>query len=282
VRAATEARETYALTRVPADDKAMTEYIEAALADQETGGALPFAIYDLRSQAVVGSTRFLDLDYWSSPSAWPPGRSAPRLDAIPTVAEIGSTWLASTAQRTGCNTEAKLLMLGHAFDTWGVLRVTLKTDSRNTRSRRAIERIGGRFEGIRRAHARAVDGTVRDSAYYSIVATEWPGVSAALKARLSALSPHRSCLLVSQPERELGRPLGHVGFHGGIGLVDFQTGAPPVSVRRLPGVPGQVVLVRPLHSREAVAPSRPSGWPVYRIVAYRPGASTPACTRSSR
>jgi RimJ/RimL family protein N-acetyltransferase len=164
----------------------MTEYIEAALADQRTGCALPFAVYDLRSQAAVGSTRFLDLDYWSSPSTWPPGRSAPLLDADPTVAEIGSTWLASSAQRTGCNTEAKLLMLGHAFDTWGVLRVTLKTDSRNTRSRRAIERIGGRFEGIRRAHVRAVDGSVRDSAYYSIVATEWPDVSASLRARLSA------------------------------------------------------------------------------------------------
>lgn len=199
VRAATEARETYDFTRVPADDRAMTEYIEAALADQKTGGALPFAIYDLRRQAVVGSTRFLDLDYWSSPSAWPPGRSMPRLDATPTVAEIGSTWLAASAQRTSCNTETKLLMLSHAFDTWGVLRVTLKTDSRNTRSRRAIERIGGRFEGIRRAHARAVDGSVRDSAYYSIVATEWPGVSAALKARLGALS---------RPELATGRPTG--------------------------------------------------------------------------
>jgi N-acetyltransferase len=246
VLAATEARDTYDFTRVPADDRAMTEYIEAALADQKTGGALPFAIYDLRRQAVVGSTRFLDLDYWSSPSAWPPGRSVPRPDATPTVAEIGSTWLAASAQRTSCNTEAKLLMLSHAFDTWGVLRVTLKTDSRNTRSRRAIERIGGRFEGIRRAHARAVDGSVRDSAYYSIVATEWPGVSAALKARLSELSAHRSWLLVRQPERELSRPLGHVGFHGGIGLVDLQAGAPPLPVRRLPDIPGQVVLIRPL------------------------------------
>jgi N-acetyltransferase len=77
-------------------------------------------------------------------------------------------------------------MLRHAFDTWGVLRVTLKTDSRNTRSRRAIERIGGRFEGIRRAHARAVDGSVRDTAYYSIVAAEWPAVSATLQARVTA------------------------------------------------------------------------------------------------
>jgi N-acetyltransferase len=187
VRAATEARDTYDFARVPADDTAMTHYIESALADQRTGYALPFAIYDRRSQAIVGSTRFLDLDYWSRPAAKPPGRSRSGPDAIPTVAEIGSTWLASSAQRTGCNTEAKLLMFGHAFDTWGVLRVTLKTDSRNARSRRAIERIGGRFEGIRRAHARAVDGSVRDSAYYSIVATEWPEVSAALRARVSAL-----------------------------------------------------------------------------------------------
>ncbi len=229
VRAASQARDTFAFTMVPADHAAMTRYVQAALADQRTGWALPFAIYDLRSQAVVGSTRFLDLDYWSWPPAWPPGRTTPRPDAIPTVAEIGSTWLApcstrfldldywswppawppgrttpqpdatptvaeigstwlaSSVQRTGCNTESKLLMLGHAFDTWGVLRVTLKTDARNARSRRAIERIGGRFEGIRRAHARAVDGSVRDTAYYSIVAAEWPAVRAALAARMRAL-----------------------------------------------------------------------------------------------
>lgn len=79
--------------------------------------------------------------------------------------------------------ESKLLTLGHAFDTWGVLRVTLKTDSRNCRSRRAIERIGARFEGIRRAHARAVDGSIRDTAYYSILATEWPAVRTAFESR---------------------------------------------------------------------------------------------------
>ncbi len=76
-------------------------------------------------------------------------------------------------------------MLTHAFDAWGVLRVTLKTDARNTRSRRAIERIGGRFEGIRRAHARALDGAVRDTAYYSIVAAEWPQTRAMLQARVN-------------------------------------------------------------------------------------------------
>ena len=188
VRAATESRDAYGFTLVPADHAAMARYVQAALEDQGVGSALPFAIYDLHSQGVVGSTRFLDLDYWTWPPAWPPGRTTPRSDAIPTVAEIGSTWLASSAQRTGCNTESKLLMLGHAFETWGVLRVTLKTDSRNTQSRRAIERIGGRFEGIRRAHARAVDGSVRDTAYYSIVSPEWPGVCAVLTARVGALS----------------------------------------------------------------------------------------------
>ena len=183
VQAGTESRETYGFTLVPADRAAMELYVRAALDDQRTGWALPFAVYDLRRRAVVGSTRFLDLDYWSWPPAWPPGRVTPQPDAVPTVAEIGSTWLASSAQRSGCNTESKLLMLGHAFDTWGVLRVSLKTDSRNVRSRRAIERIGGRFEGIRRAHSRAVDGEVRDTAYYSIVSEEWPAARLALQAR---------------------------------------------------------------------------------------------------
>jgi N-acetyltransferase len=187
IQAATESRDTYGFTRVPEDEAAMVSFVQSALEDQRTGWALPFAIRDLRSQAVVGSTRFLDLDYWTWPPAWPPGRTTSQPAGTPTVAEIGSTWLAPSAQRTGCNPEAKLLMLTHAFDAWGVLRVTLKTDSRNTRSRRAIERIGGRFEGIRRAHARAVDGAVRDSAYYSILADEWPAVRDALKARASAL-----------------------------------------------------------------------------------------------
>jgi RimJ/RimL family protein N-acetyltransferase len=166
----------------------MTQYVRAAMEDQSTGWALPFAIRDLHRQAIVGSTRFLDLDYWSWPPAWPPGRTTPRPDAIPTVAEIGSTWLAPSAQGTGCNTEAKLLMLAHAFDTWGVLRVTLKTDARNAHSRRAIERIGGRFEGIRRAHSRAVDGSVRDTAYYSVIVEEWPDVRAGLARMLITAS----------------------------------------------------------------------------------------------
>ncbi len=186
VRAATESRDSYQFTKVPADRPAMAQYVQEARADQAAGAALPFAVRDLACDAVVGSTRFLDLDYWTWPPAWPAGRGTTRPDEIPTVAEIGSTWLAASAQRTGCNREAKLLLLSHAFDTWGVLRVTLKTDARNARSRRAIERIGGQLEGIRRAHTRAVDGSVRDSAYYSIIAAEWPAVRAALRAGLAA------------------------------------------------------------------------------------------------
>jgi RimJ/RimL family protein N-acetyltransferase len=87
---------------------------------------------------------------------------------------MGYTWLAPSALRTAANTEAKLLMLAHAFETWQVLRVCLHTDARNHRSRAAIERIGGRFEGILRAHRMAADYTTRDSVRYSIVAAEWP------------------------------------------------------------------------------------------------------------
>lgn len=184
--AATECRDTYGFTLVPGDRESMARYVRAALEDQRTGWALPFAVRDGAGGRVVGATRFLDLDYWSWPPSWPPGRSTPEPGAVPTVAEIGSTWLAASAQRTGSNTEMKLLMLGHAFDEWRVLRVTLKTDARNQRSRAAIERIGGRFEGVRRAHARAVDGSVRDSAYYSVLAEEWPRVREGLQARLSA------------------------------------------------------------------------------------------------
>ena len=187
--AAGESRASYGFTLVPDGQAAMESYVAAALRDQGSGWALPFAVCDGLTGQVVGATRFLELDYWSWPPAWPPGRPgggpAPRPDAVPTVAEIGSTWLSAAAQRTGVNTEAKLLMLGHAFGTWGVLRVTLKTDARNERSRRAIERLGARFEGVRRAHARAVDGSVRDTAYYSVIASEWPAARAALEARVS-------------------------------------------------------------------------------------------------
>ena len=163
VRAASEDHSTYGYTFVPATTSEMSAYVAAALEDEDAGWALPFVIRLAADQRVVGSTRFLDLDYWTGQGA-------------PSVAEIGSTWLAASAQRTRVNTETKLLMLRHAFDDWEVARVTLKTDARNGRSRRAIERIGARFEGVRRAHVLATDGSIRDSAYFSIVSEEWPAV----------------------------------------------------------------------------------------------------------
>jgi RimJ/RimL family protein N-acetyltransferase len=101
------------------------------------------------------------------------------------VAEIGGTWLAPRVQRTPVNTEAKLLMLAHAFEVWRVRRVSLKTDARNERSRRAIERLGARFDGVLRAHMPAADGGLRDSAFYSILDAEWPAVRETLRSRLA-------------------------------------------------------------------------------------------------
>ncbi|MFA1550725.1 GNAT family N-acetyltransferase [Actinomadura chokoriensis] len=151
----------------------------------KAGRALAFAVRLVEQDRIAGCTRFLDLDYWQGPLAWPPGANRGPVGDVPDVAEIGSTWLAPSARRTGANQEAKLLMLGHAFDTWGVHRVTLKTDARNTRSRTAITRLGAHFEGVRRAHVRAVDGTIRDTAYFSIIRAEWPEIRQQLHNRLS-------------------------------------------------------------------------------------------------
>ena len=177
--AAAEDRGSYAFTRVPDGEAEAAEYVRAALAEQAGGRVLPFAVVRTRDDAVVGSTRFLDMEVLGIPGVVVPDDRHP-----PSVVEVGSTWYASSAQRTALNSEVKLLLLGHAFDVWRVLRVSLKTDARNQRSRTAIERLGARFEGVRRAHTTASDGTVRDSAYYSIVAAEWPAVRDGLRRRL--------------------------------------------------------------------------------------------------
>jgi RimJ/RimL family protein N-acetyltransferase len=186
--AATEDRATYGFTPVPDTTAAMRAYVSGALDDEQTGWALPFVIRLRTDGRIVGSTRFLDLEDWDAPGGRPPGRpSTPSRRGTPSVGEIGSTWLGASAQRTPVNTECKLLLLAHAFDGWQMQRVTFKTDARNRRSRQAIERIGGRFEGIRRAHVPATDGTIRDSAYFSIIREEWPAVRDRLEARLN---PH--------------------------------------------------------------------------------------------
>ncbi len=185
VAAATEDRASYGFTQVPDGVVAMRGYVEGLLHDERVGWALPFVTTLTMSGRVVGSTRFLDLDDWGSGAERRVGGPPSGAAATPRTAEIGGTWLAASAQRTAVNTEAKLLMLRHTFDTWDAERITFKTDARNARSRAAIERLGAQFEGIRRAHVRASDGGIRDSAYYSIVRAEWPAVRAGLERRLA-------------------------------------------------------------------------------------------------
>lgn len=170
----------YQWSPVPRGRADANEYVETALTWRDAGSAVPFAIVRSDDGIVIGSTRFFNLERW----AWPAGHPL-HGRGVPDACEIGYTWLAHSAIRTVANTEAKLLMLTHAFETWEVLRVCLHTDVRNLRSRAAIERIGGRFEGILRAHRMAADFIPRDSARYSIIAEEWPVVNQRLVQRMA-------------------------------------------------------------------------------------------------
>jgi len=177
--AASGSRDTYGFTTVPGTAAETTAYIGGALAEQAAGRALPFATIDRARGVVVGCTRLFNIEFW----LWPAGNPNQRGVDRPDVAEIGWTWLAASAQRTPINTEAKLLMLAHAFDVWRVHRVSLMTDARNQRSRNAILRIGARFDGVLRAARPASDGAIRDTAAFSILEAEWPAVRAKLQAR---------------------------------------------------------------------------------------------------
>lgn len=140
--------------------------VEKGLAEQERGESVVFATVERRSGRVIGSTRFMNID-----------RANRRV-------EIGSTWIAPAWQRTAVNTEAKYLMLRQAFEVWGCLRVELKTDALNQRSRNAILRIGAREEGTLRRHVITWTGRVRDSVYFSILDSEWTAVKRRLEAKL--------------------------------------------------------------------------------------------------
>jgi len=151
-------------------DAAMAEYMEAALAQAEALTALPFVTIDKPSAAIVGSTRFGNID--------PANRRA----------EIGWTWISPQFQRTYVNSEAKYLMLRHAFDVWNCVRVELKTDVLNEKSRSAMLRLGAVEEGVLRRHILTHSGRFRDTIYYSILDHEWPAVRARLEARLRTAS----------------------------------------------------------------------------------------------
>jgi RimJ/RimL family protein N-acetyltransferase len=153
---------TRALTRPE-----MRDYIEEALRGQVQGTMLPFATMELASGRAVGCTRFGNID------------GAHRR------VEIGWTWIGRPWQRTAVNTEAKYLMLRHAFETLGCLRVELKTDALNERSRQAILRVGAKEEGTLRKHIVTSTGRIRDTVYYSVIDTEWPAVKAGLETKLA-------------------------------------------------------------------------------------------------
>jgi len=171
VAAAGDDAELYQWSPVPRGQAAATTYVNTALAWRDAGSAVPFAIVRKPDGIVLGSTRFWNIERWSWPQGHPShGRS------VPDACEIGYTWLTRSATRTAANTQAKFLMLTHAFEVWQVLRVCFHTDARNQRSRDALERIGGQFEGILRSHRMAADFIPRDSARYSIIAAEWPDV----------------------------------------------------------------------------------------------------------
>ena len=174
--AAEENRASYAFTEVPRATE-VDAFLTAHSARADAGRMVPFAQIRQADGRAVGCTSYFDPRYW-------PGRAD--LCAV----EIGWTWLAASAQRTGINTEAKLLLLEHAFGVLGVARVDFKTDARNDRSRRALTALGAKFEGVLRSWSPSrvpgEDGRLRDSAMFSVVAAEWAATRERLRRRLSS------------------------------------------------------------------------------------------------
>ncbi len=152
-------------TSAPTPENMRAE-IERRLALHQSGSMLPFTVVDPHTDEAVGMTTFMNID------------------SINRRIEIGSTWYAQRVQRTGLNTEAKLLLLGHAFDTLGCIAVEFRTHFMNQQSRRAIERLGAKLDGILRSHQVSPNGTLRDTCVYSIIASEWPTVRAHLQWQL--------------------------------------------------------------------------------------------------
>jgi len=174
-RAAAEQRDTYGFTVVPDGLDATREYVQSLVDHAATGAMVPFAQVRVADGAPVGATRFFTMRHRDGA-------------ALPYALEIGGTWLAASAQRTGINTEAKLLLCTHAFEVWQVARVEIRTDARNQRSRDAIAGLGATFEGVLRSwqpsHVAGEEDRLRDSAMFSIVAEEWPEVRQGLRDRL--------------------------------------------------------------------------------------------------
>ncbi|HEX4865306.1 MAG TPA: GNAT family protein [Acidimicrobiales bacterium] len=175
--ASSEDRSAYGFTTVPNGLEEVRAYVKQAVSDRDTGEGVPFVQVQRATGRVVGTTRFTNLR-----------RDEGRLNLY--AVEIGWTWLAASAQRSGINVEAKLLLVGHAFEVWGVGRVDLKTDSRNLRSQKAIGALGATREGVLRnwqpSHAEGEPGLLRDTVMFSFVSSEWPEVKRGLETRLES------------------------------------------------------------------------------------------------
>ena len=175
VEASTVSRETYGYTEVPGDREAMQRYVERLVEDHADAKVLPFAQRRLDTGQLAGCTRFMEPRWW-------------RARRDPDEIEVGGTWLSATAQRSAVNTEAKYLLLSHAFEQWDVWRVAICTDEHNARSRASIERIGATFEGVLRNHRLRYNTAApepRNTAVYSITDSHWPAVKRSLEQRLS-------------------------------------------------------------------------------------------------
>ena len=176
VEAANEDRASFSFTRVPRTREDAAGYVDTMASLWKVGEVVPFAQIDVARGRVVGTTRYLTIRRRDDAS-------------MPFALEIGGTWLAASTQRTGINTNAKLLLLEYAFDTYGVGRVDLKTDARNERSRAAISRIGATFEGVLRhwqpSPMPGEEGQLRDSAMFSILDHEWPNARERLRSMLA-------------------------------------------------------------------------------------------------
>ena len=180
--AAAGQREAFGFTWVPRGEAAALEYVRTQLGRAARGEMIPFAQVSTRTGRAVGCTSLFNFRAL-------PGRAGPF------AVEIGFTWVAGAAQRSGVNVEAKLLLLGYAFEQLGVERVDFKTDARNERSRRALEGLGAHFEGVLRkfsaSWAPGEDGLLRDSAMYSVISSEWPACREHLRGRLGRFADPR-------------------------------------------------------------------------------------------
>lgn len=178
--AASEDRAAYRYTPIPRDEDEMAVYVESALSEAQAGRQVPFVIVrPTDDRNVLGSIRFTDVAFW----VWPRDSRHQRR-GVPDAVEIGWLWLRASAQGSVVNTESNFLMLSHAFEVWCVHRVRYRTDVRNMRSRAAIESLGGRLDGVLRADRPGEDDTLRDSAIYSIMASEWPDLRPRIEAAI--------------------------------------------------------------------------------------------------